>query len=62
MPDPKRRPEEETPETRIKRGCIGVAILLVAMTWLLIIQTENLAWSLLLILVVLVLLARQYLV
>jgi uncharacterized membrane protein affecting hemolysin expression len=32
------------------------------MTWLLIIQTENLAWSLLLILVVLVLLARRYLV
>ncbi len=61
MPAPKQRPEDETPEIRIKRGCIGIAILLVAMTWLLIIQTENLAWSLLLILVVLVLLARRYL-
>lgn len=61
MPTPKPRPEEETPEVRIRRGCLGIAVLLFAMTWILIIQTQNLAWSLLLILVVLALVARRYL-
>lgn len=56
------QPERDDPEKRIKRGCLGMAILIIAGTWVLILQTGNLAWSLLLILAVLLLLARRYLV
>lgn len=57
-PSPFQSPED-TPEARVRRGCLGVAILIAAVTWILILQTGNLAWSLLLILVVLALLVRR---
>ncbi len=50
---------KDTPEARVRRGCFGVAILIAAITWIFILQTGNLAWSLLLILAVLALLVRQ---
>lgn len=62
MSSQEQKPEKGTPEERVRRGCIGMAIILGAMSWVLIIQTGNLAWSLLLILVVVVLLARRFLV
>ncbi len=58
----KQRPDQNTPEARVRRGCMGVAILLTAVTWVLILSSGNLAWSLLMIVVVLILLARQFLV
>lgn len=58
----KQPPEPGTPEARVRRGCLGIAILLIAVTWVLVLSSGNLAWSLLLIVVVLVLLARHFLV
>lgn len=56
------KPQKGTPEQRVRRGCLGMALILGAMSWVLIIQTGNLAWGLLLILVAALLLARRYLV
>lgn len=50
--------EETESIRRIRRGCIGMAILISALVVILIFMTQNLAWSLLLIVPLILLILR----